>query len=45
MATWSIRRLDKTHNRSAFDCGQPILNEWLRVRAGQFDRRDLSRTY
>lgn len=45
MATWTIRRLDKVHDRSAFDCGQPLLNEWLKDRAGQFDRRDLSRTF
>lgn len=30
MATWTIRRLDKTHDCSAFDCGQPMLNEWLK---------------
>jgi GNAT superfamily N-acetyltransferase len=45
MANWLIRRLAKTHDRSAFDCGQPLLNDWLRDRAGQFDRRDLSRTF
>jgi GNAT superfamily N-acetyltransferase len=45
MADWTIRRLDKNHYRSAFDCGQPMLNEWLKDRAGQFDRRDLSRTF
>ncbi|MCE2812112.1 MAG: GNAT family N-acetyltransferase [Planctomycetaceae bacterium] len=45
MADWTIRRLDKDHDRSAFDCGQPMLNEWLKDRAGQFDRRDLSRTF
>jgi GNAT superfamily N-acetyltransferase len=45
MADWTIRRLDKNHDRSAFDCGQPMLNEWLKDRAGQFDRRDLSRTF
>jgi GNAT superfamily N-acetyltransferase len=45
MATWTIRRLDKSHDRSTFDCGQPMLNEWLQDRAGQFDRRDLSRTF
>ncbi len=28
-----------------FDCGQPRLNDWLKSQAGQFDRRDLSRTY
>ena len=45
MATWTIRRLNKSHDRSAFDCGQSMLNEWLKDRAGQFDRRDLSRTF
>lgn len=45
MASWVIHRLDKGHDRSAFDCGQPMLNDWLKDRAGQFDRRDLSRTF
>jgi GNAT superfamily N-acetyltransferase len=45
MANWTIRRLDKAHDRSVFNCGQPMLNEWLKDRAGQFDRRDLSRTF
>jgi GNAT superfamily N-acetyltransferase len=45
MATWMIERLSKSHDRSKFDCGHLVLNEWLRDRAGQFDRRDLSRTF
>ncbi len=45
MATWAIRRLKKSHDRSAFDCGQSMRNEWLKDRASQFDRRDLSRTF
>jgi GNAT superfamily N-acetyltransferase len=45
MAEWIIQRLNKSHDRSAFDCGQPLLNDWLNKRAGQFDRRDLSRTF
>lgn len=45
MATWTIRRLDKSHDRTAFDCGRSMLNEWIKDRAGQYDRRDLSRTY
>lgn len=45
MPTWTISRLDKSHDRSGFDCGNDTLNEWLKSRAGQFDRRDLSRTY
>ena len=45
MDLWSIQRLDRKHDRSKFDCGEPTLNDWLKNRAGQFDRRDLSRTF
>ncbi|MBU6238634.1 MAG: GNAT family N-acetyltransferase [Planctomycetes bacterium] len=45
MADWIISRLNIHHDRSAFDCGKTVLNEWLKERAGQFDRRDLSRTF
>ena len=45
MANWTICRLDKFHDRSAFNCGKPMLDDWLKDRAGQFDRRDLSRTF
>jgi len=42
---WLIERLAPRHDRTAFSSGQPPLDEWLQQRAGQFDRRDLSRTY
>lgn len=45
MAIWRIRRLDNHHDRTTFECGQPLLDEWLKDRAMQFDRRDLSRTF
>jgi GNAT superfamily N-acetyltransferase len=45
MAEWEVRRLDRRHDRANFDCGQPALNEWLQLRAGQFDRKDLARTF
>lgn len=44
-AAWIISRLGKRHDRSQFDCGNKQLTEWLRQYAGQFDRRDLSRTF
>ncbi|MEX0728877.1 MAG: GNAT family N-acetyltransferase [Planctomycetaceae bacterium] len=40
-----IERLAKYHNRSSFQCGRAELDEWLKFRSGQFDRRDLARTY
>ena len=45
MATWTICRLDRTHDRSSFDCGELMLNDWLKNRADQVDSRDLSRTF
>jgi GNAT superfamily N-acetyltransferase len=44
-APWDILRLDRSHKRDGFDCGVPPLNEWLQHLAGQFERRDLARTY
>ena len=45
MAAWRIVRLNRSHNRSDFDCGQSVLNDWLKNRAGQWDKKDLARTY
>ncbi len=45
MAIWIIRRLSSGDDRTSFSCGQMMLDQWLRERATQFERRDLSRTY
>jgi GNAT superfamily N-acetyltransferase len=45
MPEWEIQHLNNTHDRAGFDCGLPGLNEWLQVRAGQFARKDLLRTF
>lgn len=42
---WMVEGLGSQHDRSAFDCGQASLNDWLKLRAGQFAKRDLARTY
>jgi GNAT superfamily N-acetyltransferase len=42
---WSIERLGKSHDKAPFDCGKPALNHWLQRLAGQYERRDLARTY
>ena len=44
-AAWEILRLDRSHERDGFDCGVPPLDEWLQRLAGQYERRDLARTY
>src|SRR5262249_48788838 len=43
--SWIIEKLDRRHDRAAFDCGNTVLNDWLRLRAGQFEKKDLARTY
>ena len=44
--TWIIEPFERRrHDRSGFDCGVPLLNDWLATKAGQFDRKDLARTY
>jgi ribosomal protein S18 acetylase RimI-like enzyme len=45
MTTWVVQRLAKSHDRSLFDSGVPILDEWLKKIAGQHEKRDLARTY
>ena len=42
---WDIQRLDRSHDRTAFDCGKPALNDWLKRLASQHERRDLARVY
>ena len=42
---WTIERLGSSGDRTAFDCGNPILTDWLKQRASQFEKRDLARTY
>ena len=45
MIEWTIQRLNRTHDRSQFDSGRATLDDWLKTKASQFDRRDMSRTF
>ena len=38
-------KLSGAHDLSAFDCGEPVLNDWLRRRALQNEASGASRTY
>jgi GNAT superfamily N-acetyltransferase len=40
-----IQLLDERHDREAFDCGEPELNEYLRRYARQNQERGVSRTF
>jgi GNAT superfamily N-acetyltransferase len=39
------QKLQPTHDLSAFDCGEPVLNDWLRRRALQNQQTGASSTY
>jgi GNAT superfamily N-acetyltransferase len=38
-------KLDSTHDLSNFECGEPVLDEWLKRRALQNEEGGASRTY
>lgn len=43
---WIIEPFDRlTHDRSGFDCGIPILSDWLTTKVSQFEKKVLARTY
>lgn len=45
-ASWIIEPFDKQrHDRTGFDCGVEALNDWLRTKLSQYEKRDLARTY
>ncbi len=44
--SWVIEPFDRLrHDRSGFECGIPILDEWLTAKVSQFEKKDLARTY
>jgi GNAT superfamily N-acetyltransferase len=45
MGEWLIERLDKTHQRAEFNCGQASLDDFLRNLVSQYEKRNLGRTY
>lgn len=46
MATdWTVEPFDKTHDRSAFECGRPALDDFIRARVSQYEKRRLGKTF
>ncbi len=45
MPAWRIERLNDAHERAAFDCGRPPLDDFLKRLAGQYERRDFAAVY
>ena len=45
MTEFAIVPLAAEHDRSQFDCGEPTLNDFIRLHATQYERRHLGRTF
>lgn len=45
MADWKIEPFSKAHVRSAFACGKPLLDDFIRTRVSQYEKRRLGKTY
>jgi GNAT superfamily N-acetyltransferase len=42
---WTIERLARQHDRTAFGCGKPTLDEFITRYATQYEKRNVGRTY
>ncbi len=45
MADWVIEPFGKHHERATFACGQPPLDEFIRTRVSQYEKRRLGKTF
>lgn len=45
MAEWTIEPFGKHHDRTAFSCGRPPLDDFIRVRVSQYEKRRLGKTF
>jgi GNAT superfamily N-acetyltransferase len=45
VADWVIEPFGKAHDRSAFVCGKPSLDDFIRTRVSQYEKRRLGKTF
>ena len=45
MAEWVIESFARRHDRAAFSCGKPTLDDFLRTRISQYEKRRIGKTY
>lgn len=45
MADWIIEPFGKAHDRSTFICGKPSLDDFIRTRVSQYEKRRLGKTF
>tara|TARA_R110002095_G_scaffold6094_2_gene12729 strand:- start:10 stop:528 length:519 start_codon:yes stop_codon:yes gene_type:complete len=44
--SWGIEPFDKQlHDRTRFNCGIEVLNDWLHTKVSQYEKRGLAKTY
>jgi GNAT superfamily N-acetyltransferase len=42
---WTIEPFGKGHERSSFSCGRPALDDFIRARVSQYEKRRLGKTF
>lgn len=45
MAEWVVEPFGKQHERGAFSCGRPSLDDFLHARVSQYEKRRLGKTF
>lgn len=45
MADWTIEAFAKHHDRTSFSCGRPQLDDFIRARVSQYEKRRLGKTF
>ena len=45
MVEWVVEPFDKKHERANFTCGRPSLDDFIRVRVSQYEKRRLGKTF
>ncbi len=45
MADWIIEPFGQAHDRSAFACGKPSLDDFIHTRVSQYEKRRLGKTF
>jgi GNAT superfamily N-acetyltransferase len=45
VADWRIEPFGKQHDRSAFSCGKTTLDDFIRARVSQYEKRRLGKTF
>jgi GNAT superfamily N-acetyltransferase len=45
VADWIIEPFSKAHDRTAFTCGKPSLDDFIRTRVSQYEKRRLGKTF